>query len=73
MLALVGMLLYIAARYEWTYGAAEVITVFHDVIVTIGFFSIFNGRSPDGHRRAPDARRFSVNDTIVPLTASGKT
>ena len=39
--ALVGILLYIALRFEWTYGAAAVIAVFHDVLVTLGFFSIF--------------------------------
>jgi preprotein translocase subunit SecF len=39
--ALVGILLYIAFRFEWTYGAAAVIAVFHDVLVTLGFFSIF--------------------------------
>src|SRR5688572_32421615 len=39
--ALVGMLAYIAFRFEWTYGAAAVIAVFHDVLVTLGFFSIF--------------------------------
>jgi preprotein translocase subunit SecF len=39
--ALVGMLMYIAFRFEWTYGAAAVIAVFHDVLVTLGFFSIF--------------------------------
>src|SRR5215210_618112 len=39
--ALVGILIYIAFRFEWTYGAAAVIAVFHDVLVTLGFFSIF--------------------------------
>lgn len=39
--ALVGMLVYIAFRFEWTYGGAAVIAVFHDVLVTLGFFSIF--------------------------------
>jgi len=39
--ALVGILIYIGARFEWTYGAAAVIAVFHDVLVTLGFFSIF--------------------------------
>src|SRR6185436_722256 len=29
--ALVGILMYIAFRFEWTYGAAAVIAVFHDV------------------------------------------
>jgi preprotein translocase subunit SecF len=39
--ALVGMLLFIAFRFEWTYGASAVIAVFHTVLVTLGLFSIF--------------------------------
>jgi preprotein translocase subunit SecF len=39
--ALVGMLLFIAFRFEWTYGAAAVIAVFHTVLVTLGLFSLF--------------------------------
>jgi preprotein translocase subunit SecF len=38
--ALIGMLLFIAFRFEWTYGAAAVIAVFHTVLVTLGLFSI---------------------------------
>jgi preprotein translocase subunit SecF len=66
LLALVGMLLYIAARYEWTYGAAAVITVFHDVLVTIGFFSIFQWEiSLTVIAALLTLVGFSVNDTIV--------
>ena len=36
--ALVGILIYIGARFEWTYGAAAVIAVFHTVLVTLGLF-----------------------------------
>src|SRR6185295_9033949 len=39
--ALIGMLLFIAFRFEWTYGAGAVIAVFHTVLVTLGLFSIF--------------------------------
>src|SRR5678809_1411039 len=40
--ALAGMLVYIAFRFEWIYGVAAVIAVFHDTIITIGFFSLFD-------------------------------
>lgn len=40
--ALAGMLIYIAFRFEWIYGVAAVIAVFHDTIITIGMFSLFN-------------------------------
>src|SRR5258706_7271027 len=39
--ALAGMLVYIAFRFEWVYGAAAVLAVFHDVLITLGLFSIF--------------------------------
>ena len=66
LLALVGMLLYIASRYEWTYGAAAVITVFHDVLVTLGFFSIFQWEvSLTVIAALLTLVGFSVNDTIV--------
>ncbi len=40
--ALGGMLVYIAFRFEWIYGVAAVLAVFHDTVVTVGLFSIFN-------------------------------
>jgi preprotein translocase subunit SecF len=66
LLALVGVLLYIAFRFEWTYGAAAVITVFHDVLVTLGFFSIFQWEVDLTVVAALlTLVGFSVNDTIV--------
>ncbi|MCS6951818.1 MAG: protein translocase subunit SecF [Bryobacterales bacterium] len=40
--ALGGMLVYIAFRFEWIYGVAAVLAVFHDVLITVGLFSIFD-------------------------------
>jgi preprotein translocase subunit SecF len=40
--ALGGMLVYIAFRFEWIYGVAAVVAVFHDTIITVGFFSLFD-------------------------------
>jgi preprotein translocase subunit SecF len=40
--ALGGMLVYIALRFEWIYGVAAVVAVFHDVLITVGFFSLFD-------------------------------
>jgi len=64
--ALVGILIYIAVRFEWTYGAAAVIAVFHDVLVTLGFFSIFQIEvSLNVIAALLTLVGFSVNDTIV--------
>lgn len=38
--ALVGMLIYIAFRFEFIYGVAAVVAVFHDVLITLGMFSV---------------------------------
>ena len=64
--ALVGILVYMAMRFEWTYGAAAVIAVFHDVLVTLGFFSIFQWEiSLTVIAALLTLVGFSVNDTIV--------
>ena len=42
LLALAGMLVYIWFRFEWIYGVAAVIAVFHDTLITIGLFSLFD-------------------------------
>jgi preprotein translocase subunit SecF len=40
--SLLGMLIYLGFRFEWIYGIAAVITVFHDTLITVGFFSLTN-------------------------------
>jgi len=37
-----GMLVYLAFRFEWIYGVAAVVTVFHDTLITVGAFSLMN-------------------------------
>jgi len=37
-----AMLIYIWFRFELIYGVAAVVATFHDVIITIGFFSLLN-------------------------------
>lgn len=66
LFALAGMLVYIAFRFEWLYGVAAVIAVFHDVFVTIGCFSLF-GREIELTVVAAllTLVGYSMNDTIV--------
>jgi preprotein translocase subunit SecF len=40
--SLAGMLIYLALRFELIYGIAAVVTVFHDTLITVGFFSLLN-------------------------------
>ena len=64
--ALAGMLVYIAFRFEWIYGVGAVIAVFHDTIITIGLFSIFNEQiSMTVIAALLTLVGYSMNDTIV--------
>ncbi len=38
--SLAGMLVYLAFRFEWIYGVAAVVAVFHDTLITVGAFSL---------------------------------
>ena len=40
--SLAGMLIYLAFRFEWIYGVAAVLTVFHDTLITVGAFSLLD-------------------------------
>ena len=40
--SLAGMLVYLGFRFEWIYGVAAVVTVFHDTLITVGAFSLLN-------------------------------
>jgi len=64
--ALAGMLVYIAFRFEWIYGVAAVVAVFHDTIITIGLFSLFNRQiSLTVVAALLTLVGYSMNDTIV--------
>ena len=64
--ALAGMLVYIAFRFEWVYGAAAVIAVFHDVLITLGLFKIFGFEiSLTVIAALLTLVGYSMNDTIV--------
>jgi preprotein translocase subunit SecF len=64
--ALGGMLVYIAFRFEWVYGAAAVLAVFHDVLITLGFFSLLHYEiSLTVIAALLTLVGYSMNDTIV--------
>ena len=41
-LALLVMLVYIWFRFEWQFSLGSIIALFHDVIITLGFFSVLS-------------------------------
>jgi preprotein translocase subunit SecF len=66
LLGMVGVLLFIAFRYDWTYAAGAVIAVFHDVLVTLAFFTVFQWEVNLTVLAAMlTLVGFSVNDSIV--------
>jgi preprotein translocase subunit SecF len=64
--ALGGMLVYLAFRFEFVYGVAAVVAVFHDVIITLGFFSLTDKEiSLNVIAALLTLVGYSMNDTIV--------
>jgi preprotein translocase subunit SecF len=64
--ALGGMLVYIAFRFQLVYGAAAVLAVFHDVLITLGFFSLLHFEiSLTVIAALLTLVGYSMNDTIV--------
>ena len=64
--ALGGILVYIAFRFDWIYGVGAVFAVFHDTLITLGFFSIFNKEiNLTVIAALLTLVGYSVNDTIV--------
>ena len=58
-LALAAMLFYIWVRFEWQFSVGSIIALFHDVVITLGIFSILSleiNLSIIG---------YSMNDTVV--------
>jgi len=42
VLSLAAMLFYIWIRFEWQFSLGAILALFHDVIITLGLFSLFN-------------------------------
>jgi preprotein translocase subunit SecF len=64
--SLLGMLIYLAFRFEFIYGLAAVVAVFHDTLFTIGVFSLTNTElSLTVIAALLTLIGYSMNDTIV--------
>ncbi len=63
---LVLILLYVAFRFEWQFGVGAIVSLFHDVILTIGFFMVtqieFNLSTVAALLTIIG---YSINDTVV--------
>jgi SecD/SecF fusion protein len=70
LLAMLGILIYVAFRYEFSFGVAAIIAVFHDVLFAIGAYCIANATSGRQFNATVVAAvltiiGFSINDKIV--------
>ncbi len=66
LLALGGILVYVAFRFQWKFGLGAVLSLFHDVIVVLGVFSFFQISFDLTVLAAVLAViGYSLNDTIV--------
>ncbi len=64
--SLVGMLVYLWFRFELIYGVAAVVAVFHDTLITVGAFSLFDKEiSLTVIAAILTLIGYSMNDTIV--------
>ncbi len=66
LLALGGVMLYLAFRFQWKFGVAAIVSLVHDVIVTLGILSFFEITFDLTVMAALLAIiGYSLNDTIV--------
>ncbi len=64
--SLIGILIYVAMRFEYRFAMGSVIALIHDVIITVGFFSLFQIQFDLTVLAAVLAViGYSLNDTIV--------
>jgi preprotein translocase subunit SecF len=64
--ALIGMLIYIGIRFKYAYGVAAILTLAHDVLVTLGIFSLTNRElNLPVIAAIMTLVGYSLNDTIV--------
>ena len=66
LIAFALMLIYIAIRFEFWFGLAAIIAIFHDILVTVGLASIFWLQIDSASVAAIlTIAAYSVHDTIV--------
>ncbi len=66
LLALAGIMVYLGFRFQWKFGVGAIVSLFHDVIITLGVFSYFQFTFDLTVLAAILAIiGYSLNDTIV--------
>ena len=66
LFAIIGVLIYVAFRFEWTFAVASIFALIHDLTISIGFVSLFNvDVNLDVLAALLTILGYSLNDTIV--------
>ncbi len=66
ILSLIAILIYISIRFQYRFAFGAILALFHDVLITVGFLSIFNYEfTLDVVAAILTLIGYSVNDTIV--------
>ncbi|NUM69596.1 MAG: protein translocase subunit SecF [Ignavibacteriaceae bacterium] len=73
VISLLGILIYLSFRFKWIFAVGAVIALFHDVLITVGLYSILYGVIP-GLNLEVDLTviaafltlvGYSINDTVI--------
>ncbi|MGI4851733.1 MAG: protein translocase subunit SecF [Janthinobacterium lividum] len=66
LFALIGMLLYIWVRFEWTFGLCGILALVHDIIAVMGFYAISGFEFNDtAFISILTTVGYSINDSVV--------
>lgn len=73
LFALIGILIYLALRFEFIYALGAVIALFHDVLITLGMVAFFEAVFPSLNLELSQGMvaafltliGFSTNDTVI--------
>ena len=66
LFSFIGVMIYVSVRFEWKLSVGAIAALFHDTIITMGFFSVFGWEFDMTVLSAILALvGYSINDTIV--------
>jgi preprotein translocase subunit SecF len=66
LFVLIGIVIYLALRFEWRFALAAIVAIMHDVIVIVGFFAFFQWDFSLAVLAAVlAALGYSVNETVI--------
>ncbi|HRP98394.1 MAG TPA: protein translocase subunit SecF [Rhodocyclaceae bacterium] len=66
LFVLIGIMIYLALRFEWRFAVAAIVAILHDMIVILGFFALFQWDfSLPVLAAVLAALGYSVNETVI--------